>query len=157
MTLVYIDEIDRKILTALQKNAARSAAEIAKSVGLSQSPCWRRIQRLKSDGCILRIVALLDRYKLDLSELVFVQVKVAKNDRDSLAAFSEAIRLFPEVLECHVILGPYDFMLRVVVRDMAAYERFHFGKLICVPHVREVSYCRSLAEAKYTTSLPLAV
>jgi Lrp/AsnC family transcriptional regulator len=157
MTPTDIDEIDRSILAALQEDASRSAAEIAKEVGLSQSPCWRRIQRLKDQGCILKIVALLDRGKLDLNAQLFVQVKVAKNDLASLAEFSQVIRLFPEVLECHVILGAYDFMLRVVVQDMEAYEKFHFGKLTCVPHVREVNYVRSLAEAKYTTSLPLAI
>jgi|SRR6185437_6055607 len=149
-----LDKIDVKILHALQEDASHSAAEIAETVGLSQSPCWRRIQRLKDEGYISRIVALLDRRKLDLSTQLFVQVKVLRNDRASLAEFTEAIRSFPEVLECHVVLGAYDFLLRVVVRDMQAYERFYFGKLAGVPNVREVNSFVAALEVKSTTSLP---
>lgn len=149
-----LDKIDVKILHALQEDASHSAAEIAETVGLSQSPCWRRIQRLKEEGYISRIVALLDRRKLDLSTQLFVQVKVLRNDRASLAEFTEAIRSFPEVLECHVVLGAYDFLLRVVVRDMQAYERFYFGKLAGVPNVREVNSFVAALEVKSTTSLP---
>jgi Lrp/AsnC family transcriptional regulator len=149
-----LDKIDVKILHALQEDASHSAAEIAESVGLSQSPCWRRIQRLKEEGYISRIVALLDRRKLDLSTQLFVQVKVLRNDRASLAEFTEAIRTFPEVLECHVVLGAYDFLLRVIVRDMQAYERFYFGKLAGVPNIREVNSFVAALEVKNTTSLP---
>lgn len=150
-----LDKIDLKILRALQEDASHSAAEIAESVGLSQSPCWRRIQRLKDEGYISKIVAVLDRRKLDLPTQLFVQVKVSHNDQASLSLFTEAIRSFPEVLECHVILGAYDFLLRVVVRDMQAYEKFYFSKLAGVPNIREVNSFVAALEVKCTTSLPL--
>jgi len=149
-----LDKIDLKILHVLQEDASRSAAEIADSVGLSQSPCWRRIQRLKEEGYISKIVALLDRRKLDLSTQLFVQVKVLRNDKANLAQFTDAIQGFPEVLECHVVLGAYDFLLRVVVRDMQAYEKFYFNKLAGVPNIREVNSFVAAVEVKSTTSLP---
>lgn len=150
-----LDKIDLRILHVLQEDASHSAAAIADSVGLSQSPCWRRIQRLKDEGYISKVVALLDRRKLDLSTQLFVQVKVLRNDKASLAEFTDAIRSFHEVLECHVILGVYDFLLRVVVRDMQAYEKFYFGKLSGVPNIREVNSFVAAAEIKSTTALPL--
>ena len=150
-----LDKIDLEILRVLQEDASRSAAEVAEAVGLSQSPCWRRIQRLKDEGYISRIVALLDRRKVNLPTQLFVQVKVLRNDQQSLAQFTEAIRSFHEVTECHVILGVYDFLLRVVVRDMEAYEKFYFSKLSGVPNIREVNSFVAAAEVKSTTSLPL--
>jgi Lrp/AsnC family transcriptional regulator len=150
-----LDKIDLAILRVLQEDASRSAAEIAESVGLSQSPCWRRIQRLKDEGYISKIVALLDRRKLNLPTQLFVQVKVLRNDQASLSQFTDAIRSFQEVMECHVILGVYDFLLRVVVRDMEAYEKFYFGKLSGVPNIREVNSFVAALEVKSTTSLPL--
>jgi Lrp/AsnC family transcriptional regulator len=150
-----LDKIDLAILRVMQEDASQSAAEIADAVGLSQSPCWRRIQRLKEEGYISKIVAVLDRRKLNLPTQLFVQVKVLRNDQASLAQFTEAIRSFQEVLECHVILGVYDFLLRVVVRDMEAYEKFYFGKLSGVPNIREVNSFVAALEVKSTTSLPL--
>lgn len=155
MPVAGLDKIDLKILAVLQEDASRSAAEIAEAVGLSQSPCWRRIHRLKEEGYISKIVALLDRHKLALRAQLFVQVKVAKNDQVSLAEFSQAIREFPEVMECHVILGVFDFLLRVVARDMDAYEKFYFERLSRVPNIREVNSFVSAAEIKSTTALPL--
>lgn len=150
-----LDKIDLRILDALQEDASHSAAEIADSVGLSQSPCWRRIQRLKDEGYISKIVAVLDRRKLQLTAQLFVQVKVLRNDQASLAEFSAAIRDFPEVLECHVVLGAYDFLMRVVVPDLQAYERFFFEKLSRVPNIREVTSFVAASEIKSTTALPL--
>jgi Lrp/AsnC family transcriptional regulator len=152
-----LDKIDLKILRALQEDASHSAAEIAETVGLSQSPCYRRIQRLKEEGYITKIVAMLDRRKLDLLTQLFVQVKVLRNDQQSLQEFTNHIRSLPEVLECHVILGAYDFLLRVVVRDMEAYEKFYFGKLSSVPNIREVTSFVAAWEVKSTTSLPLKI
>lgn len=150
-----LDKIDMKILRVLQEDASHSAAEVADAVGLSQSPCWRRIQRLKEEGYICKIVAVLNRQKLELSAQLFVQVKVISNDQANLAVFSDAIRNFPEVMECHVILGVYDFLLRVVVHDMQAYEKFYFEKLSRVPNIREVNSFVAASEIKSTTSLPL--
>lgn len=155
MTSAGLDKIDQKILAVLQEDASRSAAEIAEAVGLSQSPCWRRIQRLKEEGYISRVVALLDRNKLGLRAQLFVQVKVVKNDQASLVEFSQAIREFPEVMECHVILGMFDFLLRVVTKDMEAYERFYFEKLSRVANIREVNSFVAATEVKFTTALPM--
>lgn len=150
-----LDKIDHKILAALQEDASRSAAEIAETVGLSQSPCWRRIQRLRDDGYILKIVALLDRNKLALRSQLFVQVKVTRHDLVSLEEFSKAIQEFPEVMECHVVLGVFDFLLRVVTKDMDAYEKFYFEKLSRVPNIREVNSFVAASEIKTTTALPM--
>ena len=155
MTAGGLDRIDYKILAVMQQDASLSAAEIAEAVGLSQSPCWRRIQRLKDEGYITRVVALLDRHKLGLRAQLFVQVKVVKNDQVSLAEFSAAIRAFPEVLECHVVLGVFDFLLRVVAEDMDAYETFYFEKLSRVPHILEVTSYVAASEIKTTTAWPL--
>jgi Lrp/AsnC family transcriptional regulator len=155
MTANGLDKIDYKILGVMQEDASLSAAQIAEAVGLSQSPCWRRIQRLKDEGYITKIVALLDRQKLGLRAQLFVQVKVVKNDQASLAEFSQAIRAFPEVLECHVVLGVFDFLLRVVAQDMDAYETFFFEKLSRVPHILEVTTCVAASEIKTSTAWPL--
>jgi Lrp/AsnC family transcriptional regulator len=151
-----LDRIDMKILAVLQGDGALSAAEVAEAVGLSQSPCWRRIQRLKAEGYITKVVALLDRQKLALRAHLFVHVKVVSNDKQNLQAFSLAIRGFPEVMECHVVLGAYDFLLRVVAADMDAYQKFFFEKLSQLPNIREVNSFVAISEIKSTTELPLA-
>lgn len=150
-----LDKVDYKILSVLQEDASRSAAEIAEAVGLSQSPCWRRIQRLKDEGYISRVVALLDRHKLGLHLQLFLQVKVAKNDRATLEEFAEAVQALPEVLECHVILGVFDFLLRVVTTDMEAFETFYGEKLARVPHIVEVTSYVAATQIKSTTAWPL--
>ncbi|MDB6045849.1 MAG: ybaO [Gammaproteobacteria bacterium] len=155
MKVPGLDKIDLRILAALQEDASRSAAEIAEAVGLSQSPCWRRIHRLREEGYISKIVALLDRKKLGLRAQLFVQVKVTSNDQASLAEFAQAIREFPEVMECHVILGMFDFLLRVVTKDMDAYEKFYFETLSRVPNIREVNSFVAATEVKSTTAFPM--
>jgi Lrp/AsnC family transcriptional regulator, cysteine-sensing transcriptional activator len=155
MTASGLDRIDQRILAALQEDASRSAAQIAEAVGLSQSPCWRRIQRLREEGYISKVVALLDRKKVGLRAQLFVQVKVISNDQASLAEFSKAIQEFPEVMECHVILGAFDFLLRVVTKDLEAYEKFYFDTLSRVPNIREINSFVAAQEVKSTTAFPL--
>jgi len=150
-----LDDIDRRILAALQEDASRSSGEIADSVGLSQGPCWRRIQRLKDQEYIRAQVCLLDRRKVGLNAQVFAQVKLNAHGRANLAAFSEAIRQFPEVLDCYVLMGTVDFMLRIVTKDIEAYERFFFDKLSQVSGVQEINSMVALSEIKSTTQLPL--
>lgn len=152
-----LDKIDLKILKAMQEDASRSAAEIAEAVGLSQSPCWRRIQRLKDEGYISKIVAVLNPDKLNLRTQIFVQVKVSRADQVNLQEFSAAIRNFPEVMECHVILGAFDFLLRIVAQDIHAYEKFFFEKLSRVPGIQEVNSYVAISEIKATTALPLKI
>ena len=152
-----LDKIDLKILKAMQEDASRSAAEIAEAVGLSQSPCWRRIQRLKDEGYISKIVAVLNPDKLNLRTQMFVQVKMSRADPVNLQAFAAVIRDFPEVMECHVILGAFDFLLRIVAQDIQAYEKFFFEKLARVPGIQEVNSYVGISEIKATTALPLKI
>ncbi|MEN9932445.1 MAG: Leucineresponsive regulatory protein [Pseudomonadota bacterium] len=149
------DAFDWKILALLQENAELSATQIGERIGLSQSPVSRRIARLKAQGYVRRTVALLDRYKLGLTAQIFAQVKLSAHGRTHLEEFTAAIRDFPEVLECHVLMGSVDFLLRVVAKDIGEYERFFFEKLSRVPGIQEVTSTVALSEIKSTTSLPL--
>ena len=150
-----LDMFDRRILRLMQQDASRSTTEIAELVGLSQAPCWRRLQRLKEAGYLRAQVALLDRRKVGLNAQIFAQVKLTATGRSNLEEFTAAIREFAEVLECHVLMGPVDFMLRIVARDIEAYERFFFDKLSRVPGVQEINSTVALSEIKSTTELPL--
>lgn len=151
----HLDAFDQRILALLQDDASLSVAEIGERVGLSQSPVSRRIARLKEAGYVRRTVALLDRDRLGLKAHVFAQVKLSAHGRQHLEEFTAAIRGFPEVLECYVLMGPIDFLLRIVARDIGAYERFFFEKLSRVPGIQEVNSTVALSEIKATTALPL--
>lgn len=150
-----LEPFDRKLLLELQRDSSRSTGELADAVGQSQSPTWRRLQRLRSEGIIKAEVALLDRRKLGLNTQVFAQVKLNAHGRQHLDEFAAAIRSFPEVMECHVLMGPVDFLLRVITTDVEAYERFFFEKLSRVSGVQEVNSTIALSEIKATTALPL--
>ena len=150
-----LDETDKRILRAVQRDAERSTSEIAEEVGLSQAPCWRRLQKLKEEGYIKAQVALLDRRKIGLNTQIFAQVKLTATGRSNLDAFTEAIRSFPEVLDCFVMMGSVDFVLRIVAKDIEAYEKFFFQKLSRVPGVLDVNSMVALSEIKSTTQLPI--
>ena len=149
------DTYDRRILAALQEDADRSSADLGDLIGLSQGPCWRRVQRLKDTGVIRRQVALLDREAIGLSLQVFAHVKLSAHGRANVSAFLESVAQRNEVLEAHVLLGTVDCMLRIVCPDMKTYEQFFFGYLSQLPGVTEVNSMVSLHEAKATTALPL--
>ena len=150
-----LDAIDIKILDIMQRDASLSTGELAERVGLSQSPCWRRIQRLREEGYIKAVVAVVDHEMLGFKMQIFAQVKLNAHGRANLDEFAAAIRTFPEVLECHVLMGSVDFMLRVVAADIEAYERFFFEKLSRLPGVQEINSTVALSEIKSTTALPL--
>ncbi|PZU11331.1 MAG: AsnC family transcriptional regulator [Sphingobium sp.] len=150
-----LDSYEKKILRILQDDVSLSTAAVAEAVGLSPSPCWRRIDRLERDGFIKRRVAIVDRKKVGLNAQVFAQVKLNAHGRANLDEFGAAIRDFPEVLECHVMMGSVDFMLRVVAADIEAYERFFFEKLSRLPGVQEINSTVALSEIKSTTALPI--
>ena len=150
-----LDDFDKRILDVMQRDATLSSADIADKVGLSQSPCWRRISRLKDEGFIKGKVTLLDRDRLGLGTLVFAQVRLSAHGRANLEGFSDAIRRLPEVVECHVVMGSFDFLLRVVTKDMNAYERFVFGTLSALEGVQEITSFAALSEIKSTTALPV--
>ncbi|UIJ46365.1 Lrp/AsnC family transcriptional regulator [Sphingomonas cannabina] len=150
-----LDNFDRKILRLLQDDASLSTAAIAEAVGMSASPCWRRIDRLEREGFVKRRVALVDRRKIGLNAQVFATVKLNAHGRANLDEFTASIRELPEVLECYVLMGPVDFMLRVVAADIEAYERFFFEKLSRLPGVQEINSTVALSEIKATTALPV--
>ena len=150
-----LDDAERRILRVIQEEADLPIATIAERVGLSASPCWRRIDRLERDGIIRKRVTLLDRRAVGLNTHVFAQVKLNAHGRAHLDEFADAIRGFPEVLECYVLMGPVDFMMRVVAPDIEAYERFFFDKLSRLPGVQEVVSTVALSEIKSTTVLPV--
>ena len=150
-----LDQFDRSLLRELQIDASRPTAELAEVVGLSQSPVWRRIQKLRADGIIRAQVALLDRRKLGLNAQIFAQVRLNAHGRSRLDEFATAITGFPEVLECHLLIGAIDFLLRIVTSDIDAYESFFFDKLSRVPGVQEVTSIVALSTIKSTTALPI--
>lgn len=150
-----LDSTDRKILTFMQKDASLTIAEIAERVGMSQSPCWRRIQRMRTEGIIMGQVTILDRQKIGLNAQIFAQVRLNAKGRENIEEFSRAIHGFDEVLDCYVTLGTTDFILRIVASDINAYERFFFERLSRVPGIQEINSMVALSEIKSTTSLPL--
>jgi Lrp/AsnC family transcriptional regulator len=153
--MVELDSYEKKILRLLQEDAGLSNADIAERVGLSASPCWRRIDRLEREGFIKRRVALLDRQKVGLKAQIFAQVKLNAHGRANLDEFAASIREIPEVLECYVLMGSVDFLLRIVTSDIEAYEKLFFNRLSQLPGVQEVNSTVALSEIKSTTSLPI--
>jgi Lrp/AsnC family transcriptional regulator len=153
--MIELDHFEQKILRELQRDASQTTAEIADKVGLTPSPCWRRIDRLEKEGLIRKRVALLDRRKVGLNAQVFAQVKLNAHGRANLDEFSAAIGDFPEVLEAFVLLGTMDFMLRIVAKDIEAYERFFFERLSKLPGVQEINSTVALSEIKSTHELPI--
>ena len=150
-----LDRYEKRILAILQEDASLSTAAVAEKVGLSSSPCWRRIDRLEREGFIKRKVALVDRKKIGLNAQIFAQIKLNAHGRANLDEFTTAIRAFPEVLECYVLMGSVDFLIRIVATDIEAYERFFFDRLSQLPGVQEVNSTVALSEIKATTELPI--
>ena len=150
-----LDAIDRKILMVLQEDASLSVAEIGDRVGLSSTPCWKRIQRLEADGVILRRVALVDQNKIGLGISVFVSVESADHSEAWLKKFAEAVSSMPEVMEFYRMAGDVDYMLRVVVRDMQSYDAF-YKKLIETVALKNVTSRFAMERIKQTTALPIA-
>ena len=155
MSKIEIDRVDTEIIRLLQEDAELSAAAVGEKIGLSQSPCWRRIQRLRQEGLIQGVHMRFDRKKLGFDVLVFAQVKLTAHGRSKVPEFAETIRQFPEVQECHLVLGNIDFLLRIIVRDIEEYERFFFEKLSHLAEIQEVHSNIVLSEIKYTTQLPI--
>jgi Lrp/AsnC family transcriptional regulator, leucine-responsive regulatory protein len=150
-----VDLIDRKILSALQNNARITNAELADRVGLSAAPCLRRVRALEQSGVIRKHVTLLDPAALDLGVTVFVQISLDLQVEDRLELFERAIVARPEVLECYLMTGDSDYLLRVVVPDVQAYERFLKESLTRIKGVAGIKSSFALKQAKYSTALPL--
>jgi Lrp/AsnC family transcriptional regulator len=155
MQPVHIDSVDRRILDLLQSQPGINAAAIGEKIGLSQSAVWRRMQGLREEGIIREQPVKIDREKIGLNTMVFAQVKLTSHGRSNLAAFAEAVRSYPEVLDCYVLLGNVDFLLRIVTADIKSYEQFFFEKLSQLPGIQEINSSIALSEIKHSTVLPL--
>jgi Lrp/AsnC family leucine-responsive transcriptional regulator len=150
-----LDRIDFAILDHLQADGRATAAEVADAVGLSASPTHRRQRILEEAGVIQRYVALLDQDKVGLPINVFVTVKLTTHNSDSLTAFERAIAACPEVMEVYEMTGSRDYLMRVVVPDIAAYETFLRGKLTCIEGIQSLESAMALKRIVYRTNLPL--
>jgi Lrp/AsnC family transcriptional regulator, leucine-responsive regulatory protein len=155
MPMRALDAVDRKILVQLQANGRMSLAELADKVGLSASPCLRRVRMLEKAGVISRYVAVLDQRAVGLPVSVFVSIKLERQKQDALDRFAKAIERWPEVLECYLMTGPRDYWLRVVVPDLAAYERFVKQKLTRLEGIASIESSFALEQVKYTNVLPV--
>ena len=151
-----LDRTDRRILALLQQDCTLPIAELAKRVGLSQTPCWKRVQRLEATGVIERRVALLSPERVGVGLTVFVAVETADHSPGWLARFAEAVSAMPEVVQAHRMAGDVDYMLLVAVADMAAYDRF-YKRLIAAVALKNVSSRFSMERIKSTTALPLGL
>ena len=149
-----LDAIDRKILTCLQRDATMPVAEIAERVGLSTTPCWRRIQRLERDGVIAGRVALLDPDKLNLGVTVFVHIRTAQHNAAWLEKFAAAVAAIPEIVELYRMSGDIDYLMRVVVPDIAGYDAI-YQRLIAAVELSDVSSTFAMERIKHTTALPV--
>ncbi len=149
-----MDHIDRKILTRLQKDSSIAVADLAGEVGCSRTACWRRIKSLEDAGIIRGQVTLLDRSKLNLPVTVFVAIKTSRHDVDWLRKFAETVDKFPEIMEFYRMSGDIDYLLKVAVKDVAAYDRF-YHRLIQEVELSDVSSNFAMEEIKFTTALPL--
>lgn len=150
-----MDNFDRQILRELQADADISMQELGLKVGLSHTPCWRRVKKLEDAGVIRRRVTLLDPERLQLSVNVFVQVSLGVQREGALNDFEDAVQTIPEIVECYTVSGDRDFMLRVVVENVSAYERLLKSTLVHLPEVSNMSSTFALRQVKYTTELPL--
>jgi Lrp/AsnC family transcriptional regulator, leucine-responsive regulatory protein len=151
-----LDDIDRKILAVLQADGRISLADLSAKVGLSPSPCLRRIRILEREGIIARYVAVLDQGKVGLPVSVFVSIKLESQREQALERFNKAIARWPEVLECYLMTGPRDYLLRIVVADLSAYERFLKQKLTKVDGIASIESSFALEQVKYSHLLPIA-
>ncbi len=151
-----LDAIDRAILTVLQEDARISNAELARRVGLSPSPCLRRVRELEASGVIRRFVTLLEPAAVGMAVSIFVNVTLERQVEGALEGFEAALLDRPEVMECYLMTGDADYLLRVVVPDLPAYERFLLDHLTRIPGVASIKSSVSLSQVKYRTALPLS-
>ena len=149
-----MDSTDRKILAILQDDASLSVAEVAARVNLSQTPCWRRIQKLADSGVITKRVALVDPDALGLGLTVFVEIETGDHSKEWLEKFATAIKEMPEVMEIYRMAGDVDYMLRITVPSMAAVDAF-YQRLISMVPLKNVTSRFAMERVKYTTAYPV--
>jgi len=150
-----LDAVDWKILEVLQQDARVANVDLAREVGLTPSPCLARVRELERKGVISRYVTLLDPKRLGLAVSVFIQVRLEKQVERSLEGFEQAIRQRPEVMECYLMTGDSDYLLRVLVPDIPALERFIVDFLTRIPGIGNIQSSFALKQVKYQTALPL--
>lgn len=150
-----LDSLDRRIVRALQENGRLTNVELAEQIGLSPSPCLRRVRRLEAEGVIARYVALVDQSRVGLPVSVFISIKLESQKVEALGVFEDSIARWPEVMECYLMTGPRDFLLRVVVADLVTYERFLKERLTRLDGIASIESSFALAQVKYTHSLPV--
>ncbi|MBS0420074.1 MAG: Lrp/AsnC family transcriptional regulator [Proteobacteria bacterium] len=151
-----LDSIDRRILELLQENGSLSVSELADCLGMTPPPCWRRVRRLKEAKILQRQVWLVDAKAVGLNVTIYASVKLETHDSQATAAFRRRVQTLPEVLECYILLGSPDALLKIVVSDMSSYEKFFYSRLSQIPGVREVSSSVVMSEVKKTTHIPLS-
>jgi Lrp/AsnC family transcriptional regulator len=149
-----LDRTDRRILAILQEDSSLAVAEVAERVGLSQTPCWRRIQRLRADGVIERTVSLINPETVGLGLTVFIQIEAVDHSPDWLNQFTAAVSSMPEVMEVHRMAGEIDYLLRVAVADMAAFDAFYRNLIKAIP-LKNVSSHFAMERVKSTTAFAL--
>jgi Lrp/AsnC family transcriptional regulator len=149
-----MDRIDRKILAHVQEDATISIADLARAVGLSTTPCWRRLQKLEAAGVIQRRVALVDPEKVGLGLSVFVSIRTNRHDIEWMQSFTREVTRLPEVVEFYRLAGENDYLLRVLVRDIPAYDAF-YKRLIHIADLANVTSSFAMEQIKYTTAVPL--
>ena len=152
-----LDRLDLQLLELLQRQGALSVAEAAARVRQSTTTCWRRIQQLEQNGVIRARVALLDRRALGLDLIIFAHVKLINTGRDAIAVFEAAIRDRSEVLECYTLTGEWDFLLKIVTKNIKAFEAFYLDYLSRIPGVQSVNSSVAVTVIKESTALPLGV
>lgn len=153
--MIELNASDIKILSLLQTNADRSSTEVAEKLNMSQSPCWRRINRLEEAGVIEKKVALLNREALGMDLVAFTTINLSEAGRKNMERFESAVSLLDEVVECYTMTGAWDYMLKVVVKDIRHYEKFVRNHLLEVPMIGEIHSHMAVTEIKNTTELPL--
>ena len=150
-----MDKVDRKLLTLLQENASLSLTELSEAVNLTTTPCWKRLKRLEDSGILRQRVALLDPAKVGLSFTAFVQIKTSNHSKEWYHHFVEAISDLPEVMEFYRMAGEYDYMMKVVVADMADFDRFYKKLVNNQEGLTNVTSTFAMEPLKYTTALPV--
>ena len=151
-----LDNTDRRILRVIQEEARVSNSELAERVGLSPSPCWRRVRTLEENGVIERYVTLVNAKAVGLPINGFATVTLEKQAESALELFEKAVKKRPEVMECNLMTGEFDYLLRVVVPDLAAYERFLMDHLTRIKGIASIKSSFSLKQVSYKTALPLS-
>lgn len=152
---VTLDLIDRSIIMMLQEDGSLSVADLAERLNMTAPPCWRRVRRLKDAGILKKQIWLVDPEAVGLEVTIFATVKLATHDVAATAAFREQVKLLPEIIECYILLGSTDTILKIVVKDIKYYEQFFYKKLSQLPGVREINSSVVMTQLKYTSPLPI--